>query len=154
MTPFQAVVRTIGTAAICHALTACNFPGRPDIGDARTAAELAPMLEALREATPEHHRRLADGTFDTLSLLEQWDFVVEVREIVRAQRKAEVAESRAARRQFTIEYLDMVEDLPPEERSLTAGREALLRFLKTESDQLAMEDWTGWIERQIAPEDG
>ena len=30
----------------------------------------------------------------------------------------------------------------------------LLRYLKMESDQLVMEDWTGWIERQIAPEDG
>ena len=114
------------------------------------------MLEALREATPEHHRRLADGTFDTLSLLEQWDFVAEVREIVRAQRKAELAESRAARRQSTVEFLDWIEDFPPEseERSLTVRRETLLRFLKMESDQLAMEDWTGWIERQIAPEDG
>ena len=155
MTPVQAVARTFGIGAICVALTACYFPDRPDIGDAKIAAELAPSLDALREAVPEHHRRLADGTFDSLWLLEQWDFVAEIREIVRKQRKAELAESRAAWRQSRVESLDSTKTLSPEsaEQLLAFEREMLLRHLKIESDQVAMEDRAGWIQRQLVPED-
>lgn len=136
MIPFQAVVRTIGAAAICHALTACYSPDLPDIGDAKTAAELAPSLEAIREATPEYHHRLADGTFDSLSLLEQWDFVAEVREVVRERREVERAEAYAA----LPELLDQMEDAPPEwfEQFLASGQATMLILLEIESDLLAV----------------
>ena len=149
MTPVRFIVRIFGIGAICFSLTACYFPDRPDIGDAKTAAELAPSLEALREAAPEHHRRLADGTFDSMSLLEQWDFVAEVRAIVRKQ-------TEAASRQSAVESLDSTKTLSPEsaEQLLAFEREMLLRHLKIESDQVAMEDRAGWIQRQLVPEDG
>ena len=137
MVPVQAVARTTGIGVICIALTACYFPDM-GLGGAKTAAQLAPSLHALREVAPEHHRRLANGTFESMSLQEQLNFVAEVREIVRKQRDAEREDSRVARRQSTVEFLDHIESLPPEsaERSLVFRREGLLRDLKMESDQL------------------
>ena len=136
MKPFRAVVPTLGVAAICHALTACYSPDLPDIGDAKTAAELAPSLEAIRESIPEHHRRLADGTFDSLSLLEQWDFAAEVRDAVRERREVERAEVYAA----LPELLDQMEDAPPEwfEQVLASGQATMLILLEMESDLLAV----------------
>lgn len=118
-------------AAICHVLTACHFPDLPDIGAAKTAAELAPSLGAIREATPENDRRLADGTFDSLSLLEQWDFVAEVQDIAQEQRETRSARFDAAWRQSIVEFWDSVETLPPElaERHLASRREELLLSL-------------------------
>lgn len=140
MKPFRAIVPTLGVAAICHVLTACYSPDLPDIGGANTAAELAPSLEAIREATPEHHRRLADGTFDSLSLLEQWDFVAEVREVVHDRREVEREESYAAGRLALRELLDQIEDPPPEwfEEYLASGQAMALLLLEMESDVLAM----------------
>ena len=120
MKPAQAIAATLGIGAICVTLTACDLA---DIGDAQTAAELAPSLEALREAVPEHHRRLADGTFDSLSILEQWDFVAEVRNTLRKRRyleaglsepsdeakqpEGEEAESERASRESTAMLLEV-----------------------------------------------
>lgn len=156
MIPFQAVVRTLGVAAICHVSTACHFPDLPNIGDAKTAAELAPSLETIREATPEHHRRLADGTFDSLSVLEQWDFVAEVRDAVGERREVERAEAYAAGRLALQELLDQIEDPPPEgfEEVLAFHRWVLLLLLKMESDLLAiagcgMDGPRAWVEGRM-----
>ena len=63
-------VRTLVFGSICLAVAACGFGS---IGDAKTGAELAPSLEPLRDVAPEHYRRLADGTFDTLSLMPKFE---------------------------------------------------------------------------------
>lgn len=148
MIPFQAVSRTFGVGTLCLALVAC-YAEQLDIGDAETAAELAPSLDALREVAPEYHRRLEDGTFDSLSLLEQWDFVAEIRELEDAQRKAERASFQAEQRQRTLEFLDSIEAMPSEyaDESLAFQREMLLRELKLESDSLRMEKWVSGFAR-------
>ena len=127
---------TFALVATCVVLAACGFGS---IGDAQNGAELAPSLEPLREVAPEHYRRLADGTFDSLSFLEQWDFVAEVQEIVREQRETNRGEREAAWRQVMVEFLDSIETLSPEsaERRLAATREDLLLLLKSENDALA-----------------
>ena len=147
MISFRAVVRTLWLLAIYVGLTACH----PELGGAKTAAELAPSLDALREVAPEHHRRLTDGTFDTLSIMEQLDFVAEVRTIGREHRRIERAKSRAARRRAAVEFLDSIKSLTPEsaEEILQANRMKLLQDLKFESDIVAMEDSLVWIERQV-----
>ena len=135
------VSRALGMTVACIGLVACyTDPG--DIGDAKTAAELAPSLNALREGVPEYHRRLADGTFDALSLVEQWDFVVEIHELSTKQREAERAEFRVVQRQFAAEFLDSVGTMSPEfaEESLASRREMMLNDLKRVSDFLRMED--------------
>lgn len=143
MMAFPSVSRTLGMAVVCITLVAC-YPEELEIGDAETAAELAPSLNALREAAPEYHRRLADGTFDSLSLVEQWDFVVEVRGLSTKRSQAERAEFRAEERQWTAEFVDSIEAMPPEyaEESLALWRERLLRQLKKESDLLRVDNWT------------
>ena len=148
MIPFQAVARTLVMGTLCLALVAC-YPQHLDIGDAETAAELAPSLDALREMAPEYHRRLEDGTFDSLSLLEQWDFVAEIRELEDAQRKAGRGSFQAEQRQRTLEFLDSIEAMPSEyaEESLAFRREMLLRELKLESDSLRMENWVSGFAR-------
>ena len=142
------VSRTVGMAVLCIALVAC-YPEQLDIGDAETGAELAPSLDALREMAPEYHRRLADGTFDSLSLVEQWDFVVEVRGLPTRGREAERADFRAEQRQWTAEFLDSIEAMPPAsaEEFLTSRREMLLRELKVKSDFLRMENWASGFAR-------
>ena len=148
MVPFQSVSRTFGTGALCLALVAC-YPQQLDIGDAETAAELAPSLDALREMAPEYHRRLEDGTFDSLSLLEQWDFVAEIRELEDEQWKTERAGFQTEQRQRTLEFLDSIEAMPSEyaEESLAFWRERLLIELKLESDSLRMENWASGFAR-------
>lgn len=134
-------------AVVCIVLVAC-YPEQLDIGNAKTAAELAPSLDALREMAPEYHRRLADGTFDSLSLVEQWDFVVELREISTRQHAAERADFRAQQRQWTAEFLDSVEARPElGGDSLASRREMLLRELKLESDSLHIVDWASGFAR-------
>ena len=154
MMPFRSVSRTFGSCAICLALVAC-YPLQLDIGDAKTAAELAPSLDALREVAPEHHLRLADGTFDSLSLLEQWDFVAEIRELQDEQWEAERAGFQTERRQRTLEFLDSIEAMPPDsaEESLAIRREILLLELKLESDSLRMENWASELARPPSVKD-
>ncbi len=149
---FRLVSRTLGMAVACMGLVAC-YPEQLDIGDAKTAAELAPSLNALREGVPEYHRRLVDGTFDALSLVEQWDFVVEIHELSTKQREAERADFRAEQKQWAAEFLDSVEAMSPEfaEESLAWRREMLLRELKLESDSLRMENWTSGFTRPPSP---
>ena len=129
--------RSLAVGATCIVMTACGFGS---IGDAQTGAELAPSLEPLRDVAPEHHRRLVDGTYDSLSFLEQWDFVAEVQEIVREQRETNRGELEAAWRQSLVELLDSIETLPPEsaERRLASSHEHLLLLLKGENDALAV----------------
>ena len=148
------VSRTFGLAAVSLALVAC-YPKQFDIGDATTAVELAPSLEALREAAPEHHRRLVDGTFDSLSLLEQWDFVAELRELAMERHEVARAEYRADRKRLYAEILDWVDTMPPEEAEemLGGGREHMLQKLKSESDVLRVENWIPGFARQVFPED-
>lgn len=123
-------VRTVAFVAICLAVTACGYGS---IGDAKTGAELAPSLEPLRELAPEHYYRLADGTFDALSLMEQRDFVDEVEELVWQRREAWSAESSAAVRQSIIEFQDSIATLQPDvaEQQLAAWREMLLVSLRS-----------------------
>lgn len=148
MVPFQAVSRTFGMGTLCLTLVAC-YPQQLDVGNAETAAELAPSLDALREMAPEYHRRLEDGTFDSLSLLEQWDFVAEIRELEDARWKAERGSFQAEQRQRTLEFLDSIEAMPSEyaEESLAFRRKILLRELKLESDSLRMENWASGFAR-------
>ena len=143
---FRLVSRTLGTTVACIGLVAC-YPEQLDIGDAKTAAELAPSLNALRERAPEYHRRLADGTFDSLSLVEQWDFTVEINELSTKQLEAVLAAIRAREAQRTAES---IEAMPPEdaEESLAFRREMLLRELKSESDSLRIENWASGFARR------
>ncbi len=122
--------RAFAFGAICLAVTAC---GMGSIGDAKTGAELAPSLEPLRDLAPEHYRRLADGTFDALSFMEQRDFVDEIEELVWQRREARRAESGAAVRQSIIEFQDSIETLEPDvaEQRLAARREMILVWLKS-----------------------
>jgi len=154
MMVIRPVSRTLGMAAACIALGAC-FPEQFDIGDAKTGAELAPSLSALREMAPEYHRRVADGTFDSLSLVQQWDFVVEVRELSTGQLEAERAGFRAKERQRTAEFLVSIEAMPPEfaAESLAFERERLLRELKLQSDSLRMENWVSDFARPPSVKD-
>ncbi len=154
MKRFRLVSRTFGMAAVCVALGAC-YPEQLDIGDAKTAAELAPSLDALREVAPEYHRRLVDGTFDSLSLVEQWDFVAELHELSTKQSEAERADFRAEQVQWTAEFLDSTEAMLPEfeEESLAMLRERLLRELKLESDSLRMENWASGFARPPSVKD-
>ena len=123
------------TGVICVALTAY---GLRDVGGAETGAELASSVEPLRGAVPEHYRRLVDGTFDSLSLMEQLGFVKEVQDILQEQRETRSARFNAAWRQSIVEFLASVEALPPElaERHLASRREELLMSLKLEDDAL------------------
>ncbi len=124
------VVRIVVFGAICFALTACGFGS---IGDAKTGAELAPSVEPLRDVAPEHYRRLADGTFDSLSLVEQREFVLEVEELVWQRRVAESAWFYAAARQSIMEFQDSIETMPPDvaEQHLAVWRQRLLVMLKS-----------------------
>ncbi len=123
-------VRTFALGAICLAVAAC---GIGSIGDARTGAELAPSLEPLRDLAPEHYGRLADGTFDALSFMEQRDFVDEIQDLVWQRREAGRAESDAAMRRAAIEFQDSIETLEPDvaEQRLAAWREMILVSLKS-----------------------
>lgn len=123
-------VRKFAFGVICLTVAACDFGS---IGDAKTGAELAPSLEPLRDLAPEHYRRLADGTFDSLSLMEQRTFVDEIEELVRQRREARRAESAAAVRQSIIEFQESIETLQPDvaERYLAAWRKNLLISLKS-----------------------
>ena len=123
------VVRIVVFGAICFALAACGFGS---IGDAKTGAELAPSVEPLRDVAPEHYRRLADGTFDSLSLVEQREFVLEVEELVWQRRVAESARSFAAARQSIIEIQDSIDTMPPDvaERHRATWRQRHLMLLK------------------------
>ena len=168
--PFMKFVRIVaprlGMGVVCALLSACALP---DIGDAKTAAELAASLEALPGVAPDHHRRLADGTFDSLSLPEQWDFVDEVEDLVRKrsysnsdsasysagevpewladhnrQIEAEIAESKAALRETMVMHMERLETLPPSsrERILASRREFVLIRLKMQDDFAAMHEAT------------
>ena len=130
-------VRTLVYGSICLALTACGFGS---IGDAKTGTELAPLLEPLRDVAPDHHRRLADGTFDALSFMEQQDFVDEVDELVRQRDEARRAESYAAMRQSIIEFQDSIETLEPGvlEQQMAVWREVLLVELKSADSTLTV----------------
>lgn len=152
MMTFQALARTFALLGIWAGLTACY----PELGGAKTGAELAPSLDVLREVAPDHHRRLADGTFDTLSIPEQLDFVAEVQAIGREHRRVEREKSRAARRRLAVEFLDSIETLTPEsaEEVLQVNRIWLLEDLKFESDAVAMEDSFLWVERQLVEAGG
>ena len=123
-------VRTFAFGVVCLTVTACGFGG---IGDAKTGAELAPSVELLRDLAPEHYRRLADGTFDSLSLMEQRNFVDEIEKLVRQRREARRAESAAAVRQSIIEFQESIETLQPDvaERGREAWRRNLLMSLKS-----------------------
>lgn len=123
-------VRTFASGAICLVVAACGFGS---IGDAKTGAELAPALEPLRDLAPEHYRRLADGTFDSLSLMGQRDFVDEIEELVGQRREAWQAESAAAMRQSIVEFQESIGTLQPDvaERHLAAWRRNLLMLLKS-----------------------
>ncbi len=128
MKPAQAITAILGIGSICVMLTGCDLE---DIGDARTARELAPSLEALREAVPEHHRRLADGTFDSLSILEQWDFVAEVEQTLRMRRYL-------ARRFLEAGLSDPVDETEQQENELEeserAAQESFAKLLESASD--------------------
>ena len=130
-------VRTLVFGSICLALTACGFGS---IGDAKTGAELASSLEPLRDVAPDHYRRLADGTFDALSFMEQQDFVDEVDELVRQRDEARRAESYAAMRQSIIEFQDSIETLEPDvaEQQMAVWREVLLVELKSADSALTV----------------
>ena len=147
MMTFQALARTFALLGICAVLTACDS----ELGGAKTGAELAPSLDILREVAPDHHRRLADGTFDTLSIPEQLDFVAEVQAIGREHRRVEREKSRAVRRRLAVEFLDSIKTFTPEsaEEVLQANRIWLLEDLKFESDAVAIEDSFLWVERQL-----
>lgn len=123
-------VRTFVVGAICLVVAACGFGS---IGDAKTGAELAPSLEPLRELAPEHYRRLADGTFDSLSLVEQRRFVDEIEELAWQRRAAQRAESAAAVRLSIIEFQESIETLQPDvaARHLAVWRKNLLMSLKS-----------------------
>ncbi len=123
-------VRTLVFGSICLVVAACGFGS---IGDAKTGAELAPSLEPLRDVAPEHYRRLADGTFDTLSLIEQRNFVDGIEELVWKRREASRAASDAAIRQSIIEFQDSIETLEPgvAEQQMAVWRERLLMSLKS-----------------------
>lgn len=154
MLVFRSVSRTLAVSVASIALVAC-YPEQLDIGDAETGADLAPSLDALRAIAPEYHRRLADGTFDSLSLVEQWDFVVEVRGLPTKHSEARRAETRSRERQWTVEFLDSIEAMPPEsaQESLALRREMLLRELKIQSDSLRMENWAVGFARSPSDED-
>lgn len=128
-------VRTLAFGAICLAVTACGFGS---IGDAKTGAELAPSLEPLRDLSPEHYRRLADGRFDALSFVEQRNFVDEVEELVWQRRDAWQAESDAAIRQSIVGFQDSIETLEPDvaEQQMADWREMFLVALKTADSTL------------------
>ena len=136
-------VRTVAVGAICVMLAACNLG---EIGDARTGAELAPSLDPLSEVVPDHYRRLADGTFDSLPFLEQWDFVGEVNEIARKRYEARQAAVDAEWRQATVESLGEMESMPPfvAELLTASEREDLLWSLWEENDSLSYPDWPTW----------
>jgi len=123
-------VRTLALGAICLVVAACGFGS---IGDAKTGAELAPSLEPLRELAPEHYRRLADGTFDSLSLVEQRRFVDAIEELAWQRREAQRAESAAAVRLSIIEFQESIETLEPDvaARHLAVWRKNLLMSLKS-----------------------
>ena len=154
MKRFRLVSRTFGMAAVCVALGAC-YPEQLDIGDAKTAAELAPSMNALRQGASEYHRRLADGTFDSLSLVEQWDFVGEIHELSTRQHEAARADFRAEQRQWAAEFLDSVETMSPgfAEESLARRREMLLRELKLKSDSIRIENWASGFSRPPSVKD-
>ena len=128
-------VRAFAFGAICLAVAAC---GLGSIGDAKTGAELAPSLEPLRDLAPEHYRRLADGTFDSLSLMEQRNFVDEIEELVWQRREARRAEFAAAVRQSIVEFQESVQTLEPDVAAerLATWREMLLMSLKSADDGL------------------
>ena len=165
MKPAQAIAATLGIGAICVTLTACDLA---DIGDAQTAAELAPSLEALREAVPEHHRRLADGTFDSLSILEQWDFVADVNKILRMRRylkrryleagpsgpadetiqqEVQPSESESASRESLVRLLESRKQMPPEyaEFSPFHSRFVLRELKRQDRLEQAMKSPIGWL---------
>lgn len=125
--------RTFATGATCVALTAWDFA---DIDGAETGAKLAPSMEPLDQVMPEHYRRLVDGTFDSLSLVEQLGFVKEVQDIAQEKRETRRMRFNAAWRQSIVEFMDSVETLPPAlaARQLASRREELLMSLKLEND--------------------
>jgi len=55
-------------------LHTCGDPPHID-PDAEVAHVLAPDMQGLKRAHPDAHRTIADGTYDTYTLDEQWDFV-------------------------------------------------------------------------------
>ena len=165
MKPAQAIAATLGIGAICVTLTACDLA---DIGDAQTAAELAPSLEALREGVSEHHRRLADGTFDSLSILEQWDFVADVNKILRMRRylkrryleagpsgpadetiqqEVQPSESESASRESLVRLLESRKHMPPEYAEFSPFHSRfVLRELKRQNRlEQAMKSPIGWL---------
>ena len=138
-------LRTFAFAVVSLAVTACGFGS---IGDAKTGAELAPSLGPLRDLAPDHYRRLADGTFDALSLMEQRDFVDEIEDLVYQRREAISAESDAWIRQSIIEFQDSIETLEPDvaKQRLAYWRERLLVSLKS-----ADATWPRRTETQTVP---
>lgn len=135
-------VRAVAAGAMCVALAACDYG---EIGDARTGAELAPSVGSLREVAPDHYRRLADGTFDSLHFLEQWDFVGQVIEIGRQRYEGNQAEIQAAWRKATVESLDETESTPiVGEMLVRSERDHLLWLLWEENDTLHNPDWPTW----------
>ena len=135
-------VRTVAVGTMCVALAACDYG---EIGDARTGAELAPSLDSLQEVAPDHYRRLADGTFDSMPFLEQWDFVGEVIELGRQRYEANQAEIEAAWRQSTVESMDETESTPlVGEMLVRSERDHLLWLLWEENDTLNNPDWPTW----------
>ena len=86
-------------------------------GAVKTGYELAPQLEGLKQANPAAHAKLADGTYDTLSLKERYEFVLTITMTEDLALQARVAS-----------YMDKV-TLPPEAREHVNA--ALLKMLLT-----------------------
>ena len=54
----------------------------PAMEDGTTGIGMAPKLAGIEAVAPDHHRILADGTFDTYSIDEKWRFAMELQNIL------------------------------------------------------------------------